>query len=57
MWRVSGAGLVSARGTSVRSLWRGLPSDLPCIHAVVERQSDHAIIFISGINECNVNHK
>lgn len=57
MWRVSSAGLVSAHGTSVRSLWRGLPPNLPCIHTVLERQSDHAIIFISGINECNVNDK
>ncbi|XP_040904648.1 matrix metalloproteinase-17b [Toxotes jaculatrix] len=48
MWRVSGAGLVSGRGTSVRRLWRGLPPDLPRLHAVLERQSDHAIIFISG---------
>ncbi|XP_042275343.1 matrix metalloproteinase-17b [Thunnus maccoyii] len=48
MWRVSGEGLVSGRGASVRRLWRGLPSDLQRLHAVLERQSDHAIIFISG---------
>uniref|UniRef100_A0A672ZNY0 Matrix metallopeptidase 17b n=1 Tax=Sphaeramia orbicularis TaxID=375764 RepID=A0A672ZNY0_9TELE len=48
MWRVNGGGLVSGRGASVRRLWRGLPPDLPRIHAVLERQSDHAIIFISG---------
>ncbi|XP_034454796.1 matrix metalloproteinase-17b [Hippoglossus hippoglossus] len=48
MWRVSGAGLVSGRGASVRKLWRDLPPDLPRLHAVLERQSDHAIIFISG---------
>ncbi|XP_070693442.1 matrix metalloproteinase-17b [Pempheris klunzingeri] len=48
MWRVSGGGLVSGRGASVRRLWRGLPPDLPHLHAVLERQSDHAIIFISG---------
>lgn len=48
MWRVSGAGLVSAGGSSVRRLWRGLPPDLPRIQAVLERESDHAIIFISG---------
>lgn len=48
MWRVSAAGLVSPRGTSVRRLWRGLPPDLPRIQAVLERESDHAIIFISG---------
>nr|XP_033488511.1 matrix metalloproteinase-17b [Epinephelus lanceolatus]XP_033488512.1 matrix metalloproteinase-17b [Epinephelus lanceolatus]XP_033488513.1 matrix metalloproteinase-17b [Epinephelus lanceolatus] len=48
MWRVNGGGLVSGRGASVRRLWRGLPPDLPQIHAVLERKSDHAIIFISG---------
>ncbi|XP_060904806.1 matrix metalloproteinase-17b isoform X2 [Labrus mixtus] len=48
MWRVNGGGLVSGRGASVRRLWRGLPADLPRLHAVLERQSDHAIIFISG---------
>lgn len=49
MWRVSGGGLVSGRGASVRRLWKGLPPDLPSLHAVLERQSDHAIIFISGM--------
>ncbi|XP_028272436.1 matrix metalloproteinase-17b [Parambassis ranga] len=48
MWRVNGAGLVSGHGASVRRLWRGLPPDLPHLQAVLERQSDHAIIFISG---------
>ncbi|KAM6999657.1 matrix metalloproteinase-17b [Tautogolabrus adspersus] len=48
MWRVNGGGLVSGRGASVRRLWRGLPPDLLRLHAVLERQSDHAIIFISG---------
>nr|XP_046263166.1 matrix metalloproteinase-17b [Scatophagus argus] len=48
MWRVNGGSLVSARGASVRMLWRALPPDLPRIDAVLERQSDHAIIFISG---------
>ncbi|XP_075942896.1 matrix metalloproteinase-17b [Anarhichas minor] len=48
MWRVNGGGLVSGHGASVRRLWRGLPPDLPRLHAVLERQSDHAIIFISG---------
>ncbi|XP_058506654.1 matrix metalloproteinase-17b isoform X2 [Solea solea] len=48
MWRVSGAGLVSGGGVLVRRLWRGLPPDLPRLTAVLERQSDHAIIFISG---------
>lgn len=48
MWRVNGGGLVSGHGASVRRLWRGLPPDLPRVHAVLERQSDHAIIFISG---------
>lgn len=50
MWRVNSGGLVSGRGASVRRLWRGLPPDLPRLHAVVERHSDHAIIFISGIS-------
>lgn len=49
MWRVNGRGLVSPHGTSARSLWRGLPPDLPHLDAVLERQSDHAIIFISGM--------
>ncbi|XP_033971595.1 matrix metalloproteinase-17b [Trematomus bernacchii] len=48
MWRVNGGGLVSSQGASVRRLWRGLPPDLPQLHAVLERPSDHAIIFISG---------
>ncbi|GAA6233148.1 matrix metalloproteinase-17-like [Lates japonicus] len=48
MWRVNGAGLVSGRGASVRRLWRGLPPDLTHLHAVLERKSDNAIIFISG---------
>ncbi|XP_073342542.1 matrix metalloproteinase-17b [Pagrus major] len=48
MWRVNSGGLVSGRGASVWRLWRGLPPDLPRLHAVVERHSDHAIIFISG---------
>uniref|UniRef100_A0A3Q0T784 Matrix metallopeptidase 17b n=1 Tax=Amphilophus citrinellus TaxID=61819 RepID=A0A3Q0T784_AMPCI len=46
MWRVNGGGLVSGRGSSVRRLWRGLPPELPRLHAVLERRSDHAIIFI-----------
>lgn len=49
MWRVSAGSLVSGRGAPVRRLWRGLPPDLPRLHAVLERQSDHAIIFISGM--------
>ncbi|XP_068451546.1 matrix metalloproteinase-17b [Clinocottus analis] len=48
MWRVNGGGLISGHGASVRRLWKGLPPDLPQLHAVLERQSDHAIIFISG---------
>ncbi|XP_036069677.1 matrix metalloproteinase-17b [Oryzias melastigma] len=48
MWRVNSGGLVSRRGSSVRKLWRGLPADLPQLEAVIERPSDHAIIFISG---------
>lgn len=49
MWRVNSAGLVSGRGASVSRLWGGLPSDLSRLHAVLERQSDHAIIFMSGM--------
>ncbi|KAM6924026.1 matrix metalloproteinase-17b [Xenentodon cancila] len=48
VWRVNSGGLVSTRGAPVRRLWRGLPPDLPRLHAVLERRSDHAIIFISG---------
>uniref|UniRef100_A0A3Q2DKB4 Matrix metallopeptidase 17b n=1 Tax=Cyprinodon variegatus TaxID=28743 RepID=A0A3Q2DKB4_CYPVA len=48
VWRVTSGGLVSRRGASVRRLWRGLPPDLPRLDAVLERHSDHAIIFISG---------
>lgn len=48
MWRVSSGGLVSGRGASVRRLWAGLPADLSPLHAVLERKSDHGIIFISG---------
>lgn len=49
MWRVNSAGLVSGRGAAVSRLWGGLPPDLPPLQAVLERQSDHAIIFISGM--------
>jgi len=49
MWRVNAGGLVSGHGASVRRLWKGLPPDLSRLQAVMERQSDHAIIFISGI--------
>ncbi|KAM4585690.1 matrix metalloproteinase-17b [Fundulus diaphanus] len=48
VWRVNGGGLVSGRGASVRRLWRGLPPNLLRLDAVLERHSDHAIIFISG---------
>uniref|UniRef100_A0A3B3XJI2 Peptidase metallopeptidase domain-containing protein n=1 Tax=Poecilia mexicana TaxID=48701 RepID=A0A3B3XJI2_9TELE len=48
VWRVNGGGLVSGRGAAVRRLWRGLPADLLRLDAVLERHSDHAIIFISG---------
>ncbi|KAJ3588340.1 hypothetical protein NHX12_011933 [Muraenolepis orangiensis] len=48
MWRVSSEGLVSGRGASIRRLWAGLPPDLLQLHAVLERKSDHGIIFISG---------
>lgn len=49
MWRVSSAGLVSGHGSSVRGLWTDLPPDLPRLYAVLERHSDHAIIFINGM--------
>uniref|UniRef100_A0A3B3U133 Matrix metallopeptidase 17b n=1 Tax=Poecilia latipinna TaxID=48699 RepID=A0A3B3U133_9TELE len=48
VWRVNGGGLVSGRGAAVRRLWRGLPADLLRLDAVLERDSDHAIIFVSG---------
>ncbi|XP_027886307.1 matrix metalloproteinase-17b [Xiphophorus couchianus] len=48
VWRVNGGGLVSGRGAAVRRLWRGLPPDLLRLDGVLERHSDHAIIFISG---------
>ncbi|XP_051945216.1 matrix metalloproteinase-17b [Xyrauchen texanus] len=48
MWRVSRGGLVSVRAVSVQRLWSALPSSLPPLRAVLERHSDHAIIFISG---------
>ncbi|XP_030638749.1 matrix metalloproteinase-17b [Chanos chanos] len=48
MWRVSRGGLVSGRAVSVRRLWTGLPPSLRSLRAVLERHSDHAIIFISG---------
>nr|XP_023845476.1 matrix metalloproteinase-17-like [Salvelinus alpinus] len=47
MWRVSTGGLVSGRGALVRRLWGGLPPNLPPLQAVLERHSDHAIIFIT----------
>ncbi|XP_070994182.1 matrix metalloproteinase-17-like [Oncorhynchus clarkii lewisi] len=47
IWRVSTGGLVSGRGASVRRLWGGLPPNLPPLQAVLERHSDHAIIFIT----------
>lgn len=40
--------MMSGSGAPVRRLWKGLPPDLPRIHAVLERRSDHAIVFISG---------
>ena len=39
---------MSGRAASVRRLWGGLPPDMPPLKAVLERHSDHAIIFISG---------
>ncbi|CAL9707465.1 unnamed protein product [Knipowitschia caucasica] len=47
MWRVSSSGLVSSRAAAVRRMWRSLPLDLR-LSAVLERPSDHAILFISG---------
>uniref|UniRef100_A0A8C1J624 Matrix metallopeptidase 17b n=1 Tax=Cyprinus carpio TaxID=7962 RepID=A0A8C1J624_CYPCA len=48
MWRVSRGGLVSVRAAPVQRLWSALPSSLPPLQAVLERHTDHAIIFISG---------
>nr|XP_055034286.1 matrix metalloproteinase-17b isoform X1 [Misgurnus anguillicaudatus] len=48
MWRVSRDGLVSIRAVSVQRLWSALPSSLSPLRAVLERRTDHAIIFISG---------
>uniref|UniRef100_A0AAY5ERE4 Matrix metallopeptidase 17b n=1 Tax=Electrophorus electricus TaxID=8005 RepID=A0AAY5ERE4_ELEEL len=48
MWRVSRDGLISKKAVSVRRLWGALPSSLPPLRAVLERNTDHAIIFISG---------
>ncbi|ROL50214.1 Matrix metalloproteinase-17 [Anabarilius grahami] len=48
MWRVSRGGLVSVRAVPVQRLWSALPSSLPPLRAVLERHTDHAIIFISG---------
>ncbi|XP_056626140.1 matrix metalloproteinase-17b [Triplophysa dalaica] len=47
MWRVSRGGLVSIRAVSIQRLWSALPSPLPPLRAVLERNADHAIIFIS----------
>ncbi|XP_076878095.1 matrix metalloproteinase-17b [Brachyhypopomus gauderio] len=48
MWRVNREGLISKRAVSVRRLWGALPPSLPPLRAVLERHTDHAIIFISG---------
>uniref|UniRef100_A0A673YUL5 Matrix metallopeptidase 17b n=1 Tax=Salmo trutta TaxID=8032 RepID=A0A673YUL5_SALTR len=56
MWRVSTGGLVSGRGASVRRLWGGLPPNLPHLQAVLERHSDHAIIFITGSDHRESGH-
>uniref|UniRef100_A0A672S808 Matrix metallopeptidase 17b n=1 Tax=Sinocyclocheilus grahami TaxID=75366 RepID=A0A672S808_SINGR len=48
MWRVSRGGLVSVRAVPVQRLWSALPSSLPPLQAVLERHTDHAIIFLSG---------
>ncbi|XP_076148840.1 matrix metalloproteinase-17b [Alosa pseudoharengus] len=47
MWRVSRGGLVSGRAVSVRRLWGALPPTLTSVSAVLERHSDHGIVFIS----------
>lgn len=47
MWRVSRGGLVSIWAVSIQRLWSALPSSLPPLRAVLERHTDHAIIFIS----------
>uniref|UniRef100_W5L3D5 Matrix metallopeptidase 17b n=1 Tax=Astyanax mexicanus TaxID=7994 RepID=W5L3D5_ASTMX len=48
MWRVNRGGLVSGRAVPVHRLWGALPLSMPPLQAVLERQEDHAIIFISG---------
>uniref|UniRef100_A0A673G8D2 Matrix metalloproteinase-17-like n=1 Tax=Sinocyclocheilus rhinocerous TaxID=307959 RepID=A0A673G8D2_9TELE len=48
MWRVSRGGLVSVTAVPVQRLWSALPSSLPPLQAVLERHTNHAIIFISG---------
>lgn len=54
MWRVSRGGLVSVRAVPVQRLWSALPSSLPPLRAVLERHTDHAIIFISGPFPCTI---
>lgn len=39
---------MSVRAVPVQRLWSALPSSLPPLRAVLERHTDHAIIFISG---------
>lgn len=48
MWRISRGGLVSVRAVPIQRLWSALPPSLPPLRAVLERHTDHAIIFISG---------
>ncbi|MBN3312382.1 MMP17 protein, partial [Atractosteus spatula] len=48
-WRVSQGGhLLSLRPVLLQRFWRGLPAGLESVRAVLERASDHSIIFIAG---------
>uniref|UniRef100_W5MJQ0 Peptidase metallopeptidase domain-containing protein n=1 Tax=Lepisosteus oculatus TaxID=7918 RepID=W5MJQ0_LEPOC len=47
-WRVSQGGhLLSLRPVLLQRFWRGLPARLESVRAVLERASDHSIIFIA----------
>ncbi|XP_036406886.1 matrix metalloproteinase-17b [Megalops cyprinoides] len=48
MWRVSSGALVSGKAASTRRLWSGLPPNFTPLRAVLERHSDHGIVFITG---------
>nr|XP_015209388.1 PREDICTED: matrix metalloproteinase-17-like [Lepisosteus oculatus] len=49
-WRVSQGGhLLSLRPVLLQRFWRGLPARLESVRAVLERASDHSIIFIGDL--------